>query len=118
MKNGMNFMDVDGSFRPSVDVCDSVMSDGQQLDKFAHCMMIITKLSDSKPFRPEWMYHKDMPEDLKMFLRNTFEKPVRGLVSDSKFDSLSDEDRMSLFPSHGESIDSYKYRVNQIIGED
>lgn len=81
------------------------------MDKFAQVMSNIQALSDSAPFRPEWMFNKELPEELKLYLRNIFMQKIRPISFGVDVSQLSDDDLIQFSPQDGESLGAYSQRV-------
>lgn len=113
---GYGFLQIDTHAICDVDE-SSFMQDGQQLDKFAQTMQLVQNLSDGQPFRPEWLFNKEMPEEVRLFLRNTFEQRLTPIISNLDVSKLSDEDLVQLSPSHGETLQMYHDRVTKYLDD-
>lgn len=96
-------------------VIPSVMDDGQQIDKFAKVMKMCQNLSDDEPFIPEKMFSKELPEEVKLYLRNIFEKRIQPILSKVDSSKLSDDDIFELSPHNGETLDSYRLRATSYL---
>lgn len=92
-------------------VSPSVMKEGEQIDKFAQVMRLCQNLSDSEPFIPEKMFSKEMPEEVKLYLRSIFEKRIQPILSKVDSSNLSDDDIFELSPHIGDTLDSYRQRA-------
>lgn len=92
-------------------VSPSVMDEGEQIDKFAQVMRLCQNLSDSEPFLPEKMFSKEMPEEVKLYLRSIFEKRIQPILSKVDSSNLSDDDIFELSPHIGDTLDSYRQRA-------
>lgn len=117
MKSGYRTIQVDPSARTPEDFMISVQDDGLELDRFAQAMQMVQNLSDSKPFRPEWLFNKEMPEEVRLFLRNTFEQRLTPITTGLDVSKLSDEDLVTLSPIDGETLDSYRSRVTKYLDD-
>lgn len=112
---GLSFLQIANNQRINFPVVDTCEQSAQQ-DKFSQVMQLIQSLSaDGQPFRPEWLYNKEMPEELKLYLRNIFEQRVSGLSSSVDYSSLSDEELFDLSPFHGETVEQFRSRVQPIL---
>lgn len=93
----------------------SVMVEGEQIDKFAQVMRLCQNLSDSEPFIPEKMFSKEMPEEVKLYLRSIFEKRIQPILSKVDSSNLSDDDIFELSPHIGDTLDSYRQRATTYL---
>lgn len=111
---GLSFIQVVPK-KVSPSVAYSVEEEGLQLDKFAQVMKLVQNLSDDKPFRPEWMFNSELPDEVKLYLRNIFMQRIKGITSGVDVSKLTDAQLMEFSPSEGESLQSYSSRVTAFL---
>lgn len=109
---GIHWLQIDASkySDPSV-TAHSFMEEGQQLDKFAQVLSNIQSLSNNAPFRPEWMFNKELPEEIKLYLRNIFMQKIQPISFGVDVSQLSDDDLIQFSPHDGETLGAYSQRV-------
>lgn len=113
-KVGLSFLQVSAVYvAPATEY--STMDETVQLDKFAMVMELVRNLSDDTPFRPEWMFNSELPEEVKLYLRNIFMQRIKGITSSVDVSRLSDEQLMEFVPSSDETLQSYSSRVTAFI---
>lgn len=111
---GLSFLQVPAFYAaPAVDY--SVMEDTAQLDKFAQVMKLVQNLSDDVPFRPEWLFNSELPEEIKLYLRNVFMQRIKGITSSVDVSKLTDDQLMEFVPTSNETLQEYSSRVTQFI---
>lgn len=93
----------------------SAMDDTAQLDKFAQVMKLVQNLSDDTPFRPEWMFNSELPEEVKLYLRNIFMQRIKGITTSLDVSKLSDEQLMEFVPFSNETLQEYSSRVTAFV---
>lgn len=102
-------------YRKPVNNSFSFQEEGLQLDRFAQVMKLCQNLSDDKPFKPEWLFNKEMPEEVKLYLRQIFQQRIKGITSSVDVSQLSDEQLMEFAPMSDESLNAYASRVTDFI---
>lgn len=113
-KIGLSFLQVPAYYSaPGTDY--SVMEETVQLDKFAQVMKMVQNLSDDTPFRPEWLFNSELPEEIKLYLRNVFMQRIKGITSSLDVTKLSDEQLMEFVPTSNETLQDYSSRVTAFI---
>lgn len=113
MKTGYRTIQIHTDCKPYEFV--SVIEEGQQIDKFAQVMQLVQNLSDKEPFKPELLFNKEMPEEVKLYLRNIFAQRIKGLSSSLDVSKLSDEDIFELSPKAGDTLESYRTRAQNYL---
>lgn len=93
----------------------SVQQEGLELDKFAQVMALVRELSDGAPFRPEWLFNKEMPEEVKLYLRSVFQQRIKGITSSLDVSKLTDEQLMEFAPGADETLQGYSSRVTEFV---
>lgn len=113
-KIGLSFLQVPAYYAaPGTEY--SVMEETAQLDKFAQVMKMVQNLSDDTPFRPEWLFNSELPEEIKLYLRNVFMQRIKGITSSLDVTKLSDEQLMEFVPTSNETLADYSSRVTAFI---
>ena len=113
-KVGLGFIQVTPYLSaPGIDY--SVMEETAQLDKFAQVMKMVQNLSDDTPFRPEWLFNSELPEEIKLYLRNVFMQRIKGITSSLDVSKLTDEQLMEFVPTSNETLQDYSSRVTAFI---
>lgn len=93
----------------------SFQNEGLELDRFAQVMKLCQNLSDDKPFRPEWLFNKEMPEEVKLYLRQVFQQRIKGIAFSVDVSQLSDEQLMEFAPMQDEPLKAYASRVTDFV---
>ena len=117
MRTGFKTIQIDPSRRmPFEENYSFATSEGLQLDKFAQIMKLVQELSeDGKPFRPEYLFNDELPEEVKLYLRNIFQQRIKGISSKIDLEQISDEDMLELCPHDNETLVGYSTRVSSFI---
>lgn len=117
MKTGFRTIQIDPSRRMSEESNYSFATgEGVQLDKFAQVMKLVQELSgDGKPFRPEYLFNSELPEEIKLYLRNIFMQRIKGIVPSVDVSELSDDDIIKLSPRDNETLRGYAARVGEFV---
>lgn len=117
MRTGFKTIQIDPSRRMPVEENYSfATSEGLQLDKFAQVLQLVQELSeDGKPFRPEYLFNDELPEEVKLYLRNIFQQRIKGISSKIDLEQISDEDMLELCPHDNETLTGYSSRVSKFI---
>ena len=117
MKTGFRTIQIDPSRKMSEESNYSFATgEDLQLDKFAQVMKLVQELSgDGKPFRPEYLFNSELPEEVKLYLRNIFMQRIKGIVSFVDVGKLSDDDIIQFSPADNETLRDYAIRVNEFV---
>ena len=117
MKTGFRTIQIDPSRRMSEESNYSFATgDSLKLDKFAQVMKLVQELSgDGKPFRPEYLFNSELPEEIKLYLRNIFMQRIKGIVPSVDVSELSDDDIIKLSPHDNETLRGYAARVGEFV---
>lgn len=102
-------------YRRPVNNSYSLQAEGLELDRFAQVMKLCQNLSDDKPFRPEWLFNEEMPEEVKLYLRQVFQQRIKGITSSVDASQLSDEQLMEFAPMADEPLNLYAARVTEFV---
>lgn len=87
-----------------------------QADEFALMQQLFQQLSvNGQPFLPEWIYQKNMPDEVKAYIRSNIMQRVEPINSGRDFSGLSDADMLDLVPQFGENVDTYSARIRSIL---
>ena len=118
MKSGYKTIQVDIHAKevPFASVMEETPAD---MDEFAKVMKLVQDLSDKEPFKPEWLFNKEMPEEVRMYLRQIFQQRIKGITSSVNVDveGITDEDLSELSPRYQETVDSYRSRVKSVLSK-
>lgn len=115
MITGYRTIQVDITCKMSAKDSYSFAQDSLEMDKFAQVMALCRSLSDDKPFRPEWLFNKEMPEEVKLYLRSIFQQRIKGITTSLDVSQLTDEQLLEFAPGNDETLEGYSSRVTEFI---
>ena len=117
MKTGYRTIQINPSYKMDVEENYSFApGEGMQLGKFAQVMKLVQELSaDGKPFRPEYLFNDELPEEIKLYLRNIFQQRIKGISSSLDLSQITEDDMLQLCPQPDETVTGYASRVTGFI---